>query len=294
LVNSGRGGKPAQGLVEGAGAACDLGIGVGGWAEGTAGGFEVAVVVGEVGGVEGDAHCFADGFGDGGEGDEPDAVWEGVACLGGGLEGEAGIGGEEGLDVGEFRLAADQGGRLGGEVVTDAVEGFQGREVVLQPGGVELVEVLVLEEVAEGGFGREREAEAVGNGLGEQDLTAVAGGEQTGEAVEAGGEVVAVARGGGAEVDTHPDPDLTGFAPVGGGDGALAGEGGGDGLGALGKAAWTASPMALKRTPRWASIASRRRAKWRSTNACMATGSRSQRRVLPWMSVKREVTFPVG
>src|SRR5215203_5847756 len=64
--------------------------------------------------------------------------------------------------------------------------------------------------------------------------------------------------------------------------------------GAVGNAAWIASPMVLKRTPSCAAIASRSRAKWRSTAAAIAARSRSQSAVLPSMSVKRKVTVPLG
>src|SRR5918993_5105809 len=64
--------------------------------------------------------------------------------------------------------------------------------------------------------------------------------------------------------------------------------------GTVGKAAWTASPIVLKRTPSWAETASSSSAKWRSTAARVACRSVSQRLVLPSTSVKRKATVPLG
>src|SRR5829696_9344074 len=65
-------------------------------------------------------------------------------------------------------------------------------------------------------------------GFGQQYLTTGAGGQEPGEAIESGGEVVAIVGCRSASVDCHADPNRTERAPVFGRQGALSGNGGQD------------------------------------------------------------------
>ena len=63
---------------------------------------------------------------------------------------------------------------------------------------------------------------------------------------------------------------------------------------AVANAAQKASPAVEKTTPSLRSIASRSSASWRASATAMSSGLRSHKRVLPSMSVKRNVTVPLG
>jgi hypothetical protein len=54
------------------------------------------------------------------------------------------------------------------------------------------------------------------------------------------------------------------------------------------------SPRLLITVPPWAAMPVVSRASWRASAACIASESRSQRAVLPSMSVRRNVTVPLG
>src|SRR5215467_2009368 len=65
-------------------------------------------------------------------------------------------------------------------------------------------------------------------------------------------------------------------------------------LDALGNAAQNASPIVLKTQPSLCSMASRSSALWRASAGSMVPGLCAQSLVLPSMSVKRNVTVPLG
>ena len=66
--------------------------------------------------------------------------------------------------------------------------------------------------------------------IGQQDLLAVAGGEHAGEAIERGGEVVAIFRRSLTGVNRHPHSQRPQITPVLPPQGELGGDGGGDGV----------------------------------------------------------------
>ena len=64
--------------------------------------------------------------------------------------------------------------------------------------------------------------------IGQQDLLAVAGGKHAGEAVECGGEIVAIFRRGLTSVNRHPHSQWPKISPILSPQGELGGDGGGD------------------------------------------------------------------
>jgi hypothetical protein len=140
-------------------------------------------------------------------------------------------------------LSANKGIGLDGEVGRVEPEARERREAVAQARGEGLVDALrleqvaqpVLAEVAERDAGGEVVVDQLAGGLGEEDLAAVAGREQAGEPVEAGGEVVAGDRGGDAGMEGEADPERARSAPGLGGQRPLGGDGGGEGVGGRGE-----------------------------------------------------------
>ena len=188
--------------------------------------------------TEADRRCdegkdrIAVGCGD--EVDEVDAVGEPVDLVGGGTDGEpglaaaAGTGERDESDVGvvqaisdgaEFRVAANERGCLGREVVRPEVEGRQRKELSRQPRKGKLEETLrppevlqsMLPEVAQRRAGREPALDEAGGRLGQQDLAAVTGRHDPRRPVHRGPKEVPAARLHLAGVDPHPHPDR---APV--------------------------------------------------------------------------------
>ena len=119
----------------------------------------------------------------------------------------------------ELRVAADERGCLGREVVRPEVEGRQRRELGRQPRMGKLEEALrppevlqsMLPEVAQRGAVREPALDEAGGRLGQQDLAAVTGRHDPRRPVHRGPEEVPAARLDLAGVDPHPHPDR---APV--------------------------------------------------------------------------------
>ena len=113
------------------------------------------------------------------------------------------------------------------------VQTLERREVRGKTGGGELKNVLDFAQIAqsmlakidelEGHLRRGEVPHQLPGGFGQQNLTTCAGGQEPGEAIERGGEVVAVVRCCGASVQRHADPDRTEGAPVFGDQGALGG-----------------------------------------------------------------------
>ena len=132
------------------------------------------------------------------------------------------------------------------------------------------------------------------HGLGEEDLAAVAGTEQPGQPVERRRRDSRHARPAARRRAAPCAPARTDRSARLGEERPLGSEGGGEAAGAVGNAAWTASPTVLKWTPPWAGMAVSRSARWRATAAAIACRSRSQSAVLPSISVKRKVTVPLG
>ena len=189
------------------------------------------------------------GIVDGGEFHKPNAVGKSVENIGGNLQGEAGFAGAAGAAEGEqagareqalyFRhlaLPADKAGELDGEIIRDAFERAERGKLGGQIGGEELVEMLGAGEVAEAVFAemaelhavREEVANELLGGEREQDLAAVRGGEDAGDAIEGLAEIVAIALLGGAGVQGHADFQFLDLLPGGGVQSALGLEGAGE------------------------------------------------------------------
>jgi hypothetical protein len=104
------------------------------------------------------------------------------------------------------------------------VETLERREVRGKTGGGELKDVLNFAQIPqsvlakidelEGRLCRREVPHQLPGGFGQQNLTTGAGGQEPGEAIERGGEVVTVVRCGGAGVQCHTNPDRTEGAPV--------------------------------------------------------------------------------
>ena len=104
------------------------------------------------------------------------------------------------------------------------VQTLERREVRGKTGGGELKNVLDFAQVAQSMLAKIDELERhlgggevphqLPGGFGQQNLATGAGGQEPGEAIERGGEVVAVVRCRGAGVQRHADPDRTEGAPV--------------------------------------------------------------------------------
>ena len=111
--------------------------------------------------------------------------------------------------------------------------------------------------------------------------------EQARDAIDRRAEVVAVAFVGGAGVKRHAHAESVDRREVFACQRALRVERRGDCSGAA-KAAQNASPIVLKTYPPCASIAARISASWRASAASIASRLRSQRCVLPSISVKQK------
>ena len=102
-----------------------------------------------------------------------------------------------------------------------------------RPGAVELKNVLDFAQIAQSMLAKVDELEGhpggrevphqLPGGFGQQHLTTGAGCQEPGEAIERGGEVVAIVRCRGAGVQRHAHRDRTERAPVFGDQGALGG-----------------------------------------------------------------------
>src|SRR4051812_31596286 len=109
-------------------------------------------------------------------------------------------------------LTPDEGGGLRRQIVMVAVEGAQGRELGGQVGRYDLEHPLradevaqaVLTQVTQADAGRKLITDQFPGGGGEQDLAAVSGRAQAGDAVEGRAEVVAVAQLGCAHMEGRP------------------------------------------------------------------------------------------
>jgi hypothetical protein len=125
------------------------------------------------------------------------------------------------VDLLQIRVAADEGGGLGGQVVVTAVEGGQRREAVGEVGVDQLEQPLgtaqVLEavgaEVAQVGSFREPVGGQGGRRRRQQHLAAMADGHDPCGAVDCRAEVVAGAGRGLAGVQPHPHPQRPGRSP---------------------------------------------------------------------------------
>ena len=258
------------------------------------------------------------GIGDRGQRDEPDAVRERLDQLRADLQAEPRLAGAarsgQGHDAGalllqqrarrgDLRFAAEERGRLRGEVVQVAVETLERREVDDQARTAQLVDVLRLQQVPQAMRRRDRgdrsrAAAPIRPGagrLGEEDLLAVAGAEEARQAVQAGSEIVAVLGGRLPDMDGHPHAQRPEIAPVFLSQRRLGGDGGRDGCGhgrerGLDRIADRLEEDAVLRGDR---LVKQRRSGARPPPTS-PLASRSQRLVLPSMSVKRKATVPLG
>ncbi len=133
-------------------------------------------------------------------------------------------------------LAAHEGGQLGGQVVRQRrmAEGAQRREVIRQPGHIELedpfraaqVLQLMVAEVPQRQARRQRVADQRRGGVGEQDLTAVADGGDPGGAVYIQAHQPGADPGRLTGVYPHPDPHVLPVRPLVGLQGPLQAGGG--------------------------------------------------------------------
>ena len=90
-------------------------------------------------------------------------------------------------------------------------------------------------EVAQAGLGREGASHPIRACLGKEDLSPVSGGQEAGEPVERGTEVIAPALLGGAGVQRHAHPQRADGGERLGGEGALGFQGRREGIGSRGK-----------------------------------------------------------
>jgi hypothetical protein len=124
---------------------------------------------------------------------------------------------QQALQFPQFRVTTEQRGRLGGQVVRAAVQGVERREVAGQIRGHQLVDPLRPYQIAQlalaaiAQFDPFRQSgagpHAFGGAPGQQDLAAVSGVEQSGDAVQGRAEEIPVPLLGLARVDGHSHAD---------------------------------------------------------------------------------------
>ena len=148
---------------------------------------------------------------------------------------------QEVADLLHLALPAQERGGMDGEVMGHVSGGVEGRERRRQCRVVKLEDLLRLQDVAqtvfaegfEGDSIRQRITQEAGNGVTEEYLSAVCRVEESGEAIERSGEVVAAGiRFGLAGVQRHPHAQGAEFAPVLGQERTLPNDGGGQPPGA--------------------------------------------------------------
>lgn len=167
--------------------------------------------------------------------DEPGAVPVAVEEFRGGLEHHTGLAGptdaherdrpmilEQPADLGEFALAAHEGGHLDRQVRAMRFKRAERREFRCEASRPDLEHPLREIEITQPVLASIYELVPVGSrvrkerpaGAGDKDLATVADREQPGDAVEDGPEIVVVAALGGARVNRHPHPERTRASPV--------------------------------------------------------------------------------
>ena len=211
---------------------------------------------------------------------------------------------EEVDNAGNLILPPEKGGRLQGQVVRTRGEcpdrGEVGRQVGMEQledplGSIEVAQRM-LAEVAQAGSWRERVPGEILRGQREEHLAAMARGQQAGEAVQPGSEIVPVLRGGGGGMQRHADPQRSdALGPRLLHQRSLRIERRGHRIRSGGeRGLHRIADHFEERRRRGVSMAARKSVRWRATAAAIAAWSRSQSAVLPSMSVKRKVTVPEG